>query len=199
LRSGFIHPDGKRVYINHYDAAGDTDDVLQFNIISYNTTQGYYITTSDTNQIPMSTFQTITSLSISNTILANTNIKCLVSFDGRTNWKRWNGSAWIDAGVTDINSYDFSSANTITEIETGMAGYSVVEADTYLNFAFELITTDQKYAPTIDQITLNYNELGTYKYSTIGIEYDVINSGTTQTQVTKLSSGTENIKVNILI
>ena len=61
----------------------------------YVTSQPYYITTSDINQLDLSNISTINSVDIINTQPTWTSIKALVSFDWRSTWKKWNGLAWV--------------------------------------------------------------------------------------------------------
>lgn len=57
-------------------------------------TTPYYLTTTNNSQIDTSIFNEITGVTVSQTTPANTDIKYLVSFDGRSTWKYWNGSSW---------------------------------------------------------------------------------------------------------
>jgi len=56
----------------------------------YATAQPYYVTTSDTSQKDTSGWIGINSISLTQTTPTDTDIKYLVSFDGRTTWKTWN-------------------------------------------------------------------------------------------------------------
>ncbi len=59
-----------------------------------------------------------------------------------------------------------------------------------LDFAFDLATSDVYAAPSIDQITINYNEGGDYVIALTN-DYLVEDINFTQTRVTKLSAGEE--------
>lgn len=66
--------------------------------IDYTTEQPYYVTTSDNNQIDLTTSTGINSCVITSTEYDDTSIRGLVSFDNRTNWSKWTGTTW--SGVT---------------------------------------------------------------------------------------------------
>ena len=95
------------------------------------------------------------------------------------------------AGLTS-----FDGAGNIAGIEAYLTNLTITD-ETYLDFAFQLSTTDSGTTPYVDQITLNYDEHGFYRTNMIDYQIDVLSS--TQTKVTKLSSGTKNIKVNVLV
>ena len=121
--------------------------------MSYPTSQPYYVTTSDNNQIDLSNVSEINSITITKTEPTNTSIKALVSFDDRTTWKKWNGSSWeTHTGGLD----NLQTGNTITEIETGLTNYDIL-SETYLDFSFDLSTTDSSVTPDISQIDINYD------------------------------------------
>lgn len=163
---------------------------------SYTTTKPYYITTSDNNQIDLSSVVEINSCTVTNSIPSNTSIKCLASFDDRSTWQKWGGASWAEHsdGLTNLQT-----GNTITELQTGFTNLTIASGTDYLDFAFDLGTTDSGSTPEIDQITINYDERGNYDLAKMNTDYAVSHYSTTQTKVTKDSVGTENIKVNILI
>ena len=119
----------------------------------YPTNQSHYLHTSDTNSIPIYHAQTINSCSIIHIQPEHTSIKGLISFDSRLTWKKWNGASWLahTGGLTNLQT-----GNTIDQIQTGLTGYHVNGAGTYLDFAFDLATTYSGSTPEIDQITVDY-------------------------------------------
>lgn len=153
----------------------------------------YYVTTSDTVNLDISNVTKINYCNITSTSISGTNLTGLVSFDGRSSWRKWSGSTWASysAGLSGI-----VDSNTMSGIETGLTNWTLSGTETDLDFAFGLLTTISGLTPSIDQIVLNYNERGDYKVDTKNytIEYFV-----SSTNITKKSIGTENIKVNILI
>jgi len=161
--------------------------------VSYPTSQPYYITTSSGNNINLVNITEVNSCSITVTIPSNTTISGLVSFDARATWSKWGGSSW----ATHTDGLDnLQTGNTIAEIQTGLNNLTITD-ETYLDFAFDFASTNSSASPSIDQITLNYDEDGLYQLSTL--DYTIAYTSATQTSITKNSSGTENIKVNIIL
>lgn len=170
-----------------------TPDTSPYGGVSYTTAQPYYVTTSDTNHIDLTDIDIINSCTISGATPANTSIKALVSFDGRTTWKKWGGSSWAThtGGLANLQT-----GNTIAEIQSGFSNFDVTD-ESYIDFAFDLSTTNSGVTPEIDQIELYYTEVGTYTLANNDFTIAYPSSGSTT--VTKNSSGVHNIKVIINI
>ena len=172
---------------------------LDYGFPIYTDVQPYYITTSDVNQLNLKLREItdISSVTITNTQPANTLIKSLVSFDGRTTWSKWNGSVWVDASVTDLNTFNFTAnGNTIAEIQTGLTNLNIT-TETYIDFVFDLSTINSSLTPNIDLITINYIEIGSYTKA-IETDYSISLLDATTTRIKKLSAGIDNIKVNVI-
>lgn len=120
-----------------------------------------YVTTTDANKITVTNGSKISSLTINNTQPANTNIKALVSFDGRATWKKLNGTTWTDTVLSNVNS----SGMTIQETQTALAGYKFT-ADGSIDFAIGLESSDSSATPSISGISASYS---IYKISNISI------------------------------
>lgn len=178
----YLTPDG---FESGFNSLGTTYQINSF-----------YITTSDSNQISTTNITEINSCTVTTTTPASTSIKCLASFDDRSTWQKWGGASWAEHsdGLTNLQT-----GNTITELQTGFTNLTVASGADYLDFAFDLGTTDSGVTPELDQITINYDEAGRYDLAKTDTDYAVSHYSTTQTKVTKDSVGTENIKVNILI
>jgi len=89
----------------------------------------------------------------------NTKIRWLISFDGRTVWKKWDGDSWIqintDSGLKNIN---FSTdGNTSAEIINGLKDYILQQEENSLDFAVELISNDETSTPSIDKVEIKYH------------------------------------------
>jgi len=163
------------------------------NSMAVHTTSPWYITTSDQNHINLAYISSINSMTITTTEPASTNIKALVSFDGRSTWETCiSGSFVTHSGIDTKTGWGVPS-----DIETGFNNYTITDEAT-VDFAFLLSSIDSLVTPSIDQITINYTETGTYTVKNIS-DYSIISYSDTQTNVTKLSAGTSNIKVNILL
>ncbi len=157
-------------------------------------TNPYYVTTSNENHLLLSEVFQVNSCSVTNTLPADTSIKCLISFDNRSTWEKWGGSSWAahSGGLTNLQT-----GNTIAELETGFTNLTIVSGTEYLDFAFDLGTTDNEVTPEIDLITVNYSEHGYYRIVTNNYNVDYLD--TTNTRVVKNSVGAKNVKVNVLI
>lgn len=145
-----------------------------------------YITTTDTNNISMTTGTKISSLSINNTQPASTNIKALVSFDKRATWKKWSGSTWTDTTLSQIHS----GGMTIEAIQAALAGYKFAN-DGSIDLAFGLESTNSAASPSISGVTANYS---IYKISNISIagstSVSTLNSNITYTASATKQDGT---------
>jgi len=103
----------------------------------------------------------------------------------------------MEATARNTGLSTLQSGNTLAEIQTGLTNLTITD-QTYLDFAFDLATTSAAVTPSIDQISINYDELG-YIQAAPG-SYSVTKNSYTQTKVTKLSTGTElNVKVNYVV
>lgn len=120
-----------------------------------------YVTTTDANKITVTNGSKISSLAINNTQPANTNIKALISFDGRASWKKLNGTTWTDTALSNVNS----SGMTVQETQAALAGYKFT-ADGSIDLALGLESSDSAATPSISGISANYS---IYKISNISI------------------------------
>ena len=165
-----------------------------FNSATYPTNSPYYLTTSTTNNIWLDVVETINTVTISGLEPTNTSLGALVSFDDRTTWHYWDGDSFEPhAGLTTKTGW-----STISGIEAGLINYTVSGTDAHLDFAFLLETTDSGITPSVDQININYDENDFYRKQD-NTAYSVHYVSSTKTKVTKLSTGTDDIKVNIIL
>lgn len=140
---------------------GTTLDTEPINFFTIGLNNSAYITTTDNNHIT-NILGGIKSFSISSTQPSGTKIRGLVSFDGRSSWRRWNGSAWVEV-TTNLATYNFSTtgnANTTDEIRTGLRDLTIggITGQTgELDFAFYLETNNTAtVSPSIDSVTITY-------------------------------------------
>lgn len=172
---------------------------------SYPTNTWYYVTTSDLSQFALQTpgavVLDINSFTITQTTPASTSIRWLISFDDRVTWKKWNGSAWVAhaGGLGDI-----ANGNTAAEIQTGLTNYTVQAADTHLDIAMGLHTTDAAASPTISGISFNYDEATRYDAATVGgyassEQFGVRRLSPTTTRVKNLSGATQRCFINVVV
>lgn len=107
------------------------------------------------------------------------------------------GINWTSYFPETLASFGFDKIYLPAALEGVLANYTITD-ETFLDFAFQLETINPTFTPYIDQITINYDETGLYAIKGSS-SYSVSNKNNTSTLVTKLSSGTSNIKVNVLI
>ena len=120
----------------------------------YPTSAGYYITTN-TNQINTSSWTTLESVTTTETTPTNTQARYLVSFDGRTTWKYWSGSAWTSTAIGNIHTSGMSKTTmeAITQAQwSASGGFSAGTFD----IAAGLKTTDTAATASVSQITVGY-------------------------------------------
>lgn len=144
-------------------------------------TTGFYVTTNDGSQI--TDLSELNSVTITTVEPASTEIRYLVSFDGRTTWFKWDGSSWK---TTSINIADIGTlGNTKAEIEAGTSEQISVTNST-MDIAIWLKSTDPTATPEVSNIKINYTPKAetAFKMVTAGTDYDVIRSTATGTEHT---------------
>lgn len=142
-----------------WNQEGTTLDTEPIDFFTIGLNNSAYITTTDNNHIT-NILGGIKSCGISATEPANTKIRGLVSFDGRGQWKKWDGDSWENE-TTDLTTYNFSSnGNTIAQIQAGLTNLTIgnVSGQTgRLDFAFYLETDNTAtVSPSIDSVTITY-------------------------------------------
>lgn len=181
------------------DSVSGTEFIAGKVALKYDETQGYftgkvYVTTSDSNHITTNNIRYINSCTISYDAPTGTDLSVLLSFDSRGTWNTWNGTSFVDATTNFNNKTNWC---TISNIESGLTNYTVTSGIT-LDFAFLLESSDTTKTPYIDQVTLDYDEYGFYLDNTSS-DYTITYDSDTTTKITKVSSGTANIKVSTIL
>jgi len=130
----------------------------------------YYITTTNTNHVSLADISKILSCTITSSIPTDTSIKCLASFDGRSTWEKWGGSSW----ETHVGGLDnLQTGNDIAEFQTGFNNLVLASGIGYVDFAFDLLTTNTLLSPEIDAVTISYEESGYYTHRSVSYDYDI--------------------------
>ncbi len=102
-------------------------------------------------------------------------------------------------GLSAVTGMDFSSAGSLSSTLSALSDYTVNGAS-FLDFAWQLNTSDTSITPALDQVTVTYAETNFYKAKEVGADYEVSLTSGTETQVKKLTTGTApTVKVNILL
>lgn len=126
--------------------------------VAYPTSQSYYVTTAAASHLDTSTWNHISSVALTQTTPASTSIKYLVSFDNRSTWKYWNGSAWTASNLDNLqtNGMEKTALEAITQSQWEASGGFVPNTTITLDFAADLKTTDDTVTPSLDNIQVNY-------------------------------------------
>jgi hypothetical protein len=128
---------------------------LQLMNLQYPTT-GYYVTTSNSNQINSVGRTLISRVEITQTEPANTQLRYLVSFDGRSTWKRWNGSAWVSDTLNNIHTNGMTKA-TLEAMTSDQWGASGGFTPGTFDVAVGLLTTNSAANPTLSQFNILFD------------------------------------------
>ena len=135
---------------------------------TYPTGTMYYATTSTGSSFSLAAFSSasITSVTFTSTTPSGTTLVGLVSFDGRTTWKYWNGSAWTTTTLSAIAT----NGTSLSTITTALAGVTVASlpAQTALDFAWGLETSTAANTPTVSLVTIVMNFPSQYQAASIG-------------------------------
>ncbi|MDO8661655.1 MAG: Ig-like domain-containing protein, partial [Candidatus Omnitrophota bacterium] len=171
--------------------------IYEFPALTYPTSQAYYVTTAAGSQINTSSWTGLSSASLTQTTPANTSIKYLVSFDGRTTWKYWDGSSWTASTLGNIatNGISKTTLEGITRSQWQSSGGFVPTTTTTLDFAASLATTDANATPSLDLINVTYPNSGYTSatstdvvVSAAAIDHYTVSSATPQTAGTGWSA-----------
>jgi hypothetical protein len=154
------------------------------NAIIYDNTQGWYVTTG-TNQINTAVWVELYSLLFTETLPTGTQLKYLLSVDGRTTWKKWNGSAWVSEILANIHT----NGNSKAELEAlTCADFALLFTPGTLDVAIGLKSTVNISTPQLDQININYSLVGFRKCTDSEIEITCLSE--TNTVIKNISAST---------
>lgn len=155
-----------------------TPPITEHTIYSVNTP--LYLKTTGLSNFSLSTVDTITSLTIPNTIPTNTSIKCLFSVDNYTNYLYYDGTS-IQKFAGNLTSDWSSVSSTISQIQTLFTNLSMSNLTNMLSslgitpinldLIFQLNTTDITITPSISTITMVYTTGGHTEFASFG-SYD---------------------------
>jgi hypothetical protein len=145
-----------------------------------------HITTLDASRIDLSGYEIIASASVTATTPAGTSLKFLVSFDGRSTWKTWTGSAWSAVTLSAANLE--ASGMTAAGLQSALAGWTPALGTT-LDIAASFKTTDPAVSPSLDNIQVVVSD---YLSMIPGVDYRVTKNKAAGTQTltfTRLKAG----------
>lgn len=107
------------------------------------------LTSNDSGQINTFSWNTVNSCQLNGTFPTGTTTKMLLSFDGRSSWVYWSGSAW----VTESNIANSTMTPTVFDSLTS-ANFSGALGDS-LDIKINIGTSDSTKSPIINSILFN--------------------------------------------
>jgi len=107
------------------------------------------LTSNDSGQINTFSWNTINSCQLNGTFPTGTTTKMLLSFDGRSSWVYWSGSAW----VTESNIANSTMTPTVFDSLTP-ANFSGALGDS-LDIKINIGTSDSTKSPIINSVLFN--------------------------------------------
>lgn len=156
--------------------------------------------------------QSVIKFLMDKTLVANGNIKVVVSTDSMTTWKTWNGTSWVNLTNTIVNKpYNDITAEEKTQWETfkneivssGIPEAIIESADfntigaTNLRFAFVLVRPTYTDDVVVKNLKMNYLAKDTYQL--LSTENDLsINVNEDFVKINPLRDINSTVKVNIL-
>lgn len=166
-------------------------------VTSYGTpiyvTGPYYVTTSNTSQINLTGYSGINNVAFTQITNSGTSIKYLVSFDGRTTWKYWTGSAWTTSSLANIDVNGVSSS----VMTSGLLTWTPALGST-IDVAASLKTTNVNNTPVLDNVTVITSG---YTQMQPKVDYTVTQPTATGVQTVtfkRLSAGAANHIINYI-
>lgn len=122
------------------------------NVGYYDITKGWYVRTGS-NQINTNSWTGIVQIDPIEILPTGTQIRYLISIDGRVTWKRWNGSSWDTVNLTDIDT----QGNTAAEIAALLKDeWDLLFAAGTLDIMASLKTVLEDHTPSLDLVCVHY-------------------------------------------
>lgn len=120
---------------------------------------GWYVLT-EAAQINTSSWASLVSMLFSQVTPVDTQLRYLLSVDGRITWKKWDGDSWETEALANIHT----NGNTKAELEAlNEESWDLIFSPGTLDFAIGLKTADEKFTPNLDAIDLGFYVPGKYK------------------------------------
>jgi hypothetical protein len=133
--------------------------------ISYPLT-GYWVKTGSTLALPTAKIASFDSATFTQTTPTNTQVRWLVSWDGGTTWKDHTGSTVAIASI-------HTSGSTAAQMSTYFTGLTPPSGAVSLSWAFGLKTTDATVTPSVDSVSVQYDEATPWVAGVNGTDYSV--------------------------
>jgi uncharacterized protein (TIGR02145 family) len=126
-----------------------------------------HLTTTNSSQKDTSTWTAVSGITLTQTTPTNTDLKYLVSFDGRSTWRYWDGDSWETSTLDDLQTNGMSKT-TLEGLSSANWSSTNGFSPGTLDFAIDLSTTDNTATPELDNIEIEYSYADpTYLNSTV--------------------------------
>ena len=163
-------------------------------ILAYDNTKGWYVSTN-TNQLNTLLWADIQSIAFDETTPASTQVRYLVSFDGRATWKAHSGGSWSTVALGNIDTQGNSKAQLEALVK---ADWDLIFTPGTFDIVSSLKTTDVEQTPQLSQVILTYDLMGAQKCK--DSEITITAHDSTTTTITNISGATlESLRAQILI
>jgi len=129
------------------------------------TTTPSYVLSTNTVAVNTSNWSALHDIALNQSTPTDTSVKYLISFDGRTTWRYWNGSFWKASSLANLQADGMEKA-ALEGINASEWGTMI--AGGTMDFALDLATTNTSVGPKVYEITLNYTE-GTLALSNLSV------------------------------
>ena len=183
---------------------GDSNGA-QFNVsnllIQYDTSKGWYISTSDIWRFDTNAWIGINNIKLNTNVAGDdstplgTQLRFLVSVDGRTTWKAWNGSAWVVVNLADIDA-DGMSDSILKNVNN--VQWALLFVSGTLDIVCSLKTTDSTITPYLSNYEIAYIIPGSKVVGSDELQILELSATTTTLQNIALNTFA-NVKANVLI
>jgi hypothetical protein len=163
--------------------------------LDYVTHTWYWVHTTDANRFSFTGVGVVNSVTPTYASPVGTQLTWLVSFDGRITWKKWNGTSWeVHAGgLTNV-----ANGCSTAQVQAGLTAYTPQSGETGLDFAWGFHSTDFAESPSLNSISISYDEGERYDPCSIGsygsmAEFGVRRISPTQTKVKNQTGTTQRV------
>jgi len=154
-----------RAFIHSNDGTGTPvlDNIRIEESVTYSTTDNLYVDTNDNSQISPSLLFAWLTITVTDTLPSNTDIRIMFSNDGRSTWLSWDGSAWSEP----VDATKRANATSLSNVSTNFNSLPI--GDLTLDVRLFLYTSNQFDTPLVDNINVTadagYKTSGSYRSS----------------------------------
>lgn len=137
----------------------------------------------------------INSVAVDYTQPTGTQIKVLVSFDGGTSWRRYDGNTWVSVSGATLRDMLNATDMDIPMMQRGLTNLMV--SDARIRIAIDLLTAVASITPAISGITINYDQRAFYSPRNDNYNIEVVDA--THTVITRTAAGSAEVIPQVII